>query len=164
MNAEPTRNLLDIHKDRLEDDAAENPKLMWDWGSELAEAKATASTAENKLKLEYARLEMQVRSDPVGCGLEKITDASVKAWVLMQVEYTNQQEMLVQAEYDRDRLQAFVNAVHERGEQIGTMSKLHGQQYWSKPRTEYTQTDQSREAAMEDLAPPAKTTKTKSKK
>lgn len=130
---EPTKDLLDIDLNRLEDEARVQPQRMYVWGTKLAEARKRAKEEKNRAELIHATLDKQVRSDPATFGIEKITEAAVKAAILEQNDYQNVLDSRIQAEYEEDILDAFVKALASRDRQIETLAKLHGQMYWSKP-------------------------------
>jgi hypothetical protein len=143
----PTKDLLTIHADRLDEDCDSNPKLAFEWGEALAEARKNTSLAKNNLKLIAAELDNDIRSNPAKFDLEKATDKAVEACVLTQICYQNAQQELIDAEYEEAVLQAFVFAVSDRKQQITNRANLHGQQYWSKPNM----TEESKKRTREEV-------------
>jgi anthranilate phosphoribosyltransferase len=128
-------NVLEIHLDRLEEECQSLPKLLFLWGDKLAQAKRDARNAKNYLKLLAANMAKEIRENPKDFGLEKITEAALEQTVLVQEQYAQALADHSEAEHEEDVLLAFVIALKEKGEQIGNMTKLHGQMYWSKPDT-----------------------------
>lgn len=132
----PPGNLLMIHQDRLEDDCTQQPQLTFVYGQQLADATRKAKLAKNRLKLVEAELSLDARSDPTAYNLSKITEDALKAVVIVHPEYKHAQQALIDAEHEEEVLRAFIYALNDRKEQLGNMTKLHGQMYWSKPAAE----------------------------
>jgi hypothetical protein len=151
---QPKEETLEIRLDSLETACQNHPQQMFKWGVELAKAKKKTKVAKNDLKLCHARISRQVRFKPGDYALEKITDASVEAAVLDQQEYQDCQQRLIDVEYEEDVLKAFMDAMSDGREELGNLTKLHGQMYFSKPDTKLPEAD--RVKTMRDGVQPRK--------
>lgn len=138
----PDEDSLSIHKDRLDDDAEHQPKLMFRWGTELAAARRASKEAKARLKVVVAEVDRSVRASPGRYGLDKITEAAVTNIVVLSREHAVATQALIEAEYQEDMVDAYVKALNDRKGEIEVMSRLHGQMYWSKP--DQTPKDQER--------------------
>lgn len=155
--SEPNKDLLTVHLDRLEDDAKEQPQLMYDWGLELAKAKKKTKQCEKRVKLAKVAADKEAREDPLGTmGLDKTTEPAVKAYVEGNEEVVQCEQDVIDAEYEQDILYAFVESLRDRREEIGNLTKLHGQMYWSKPDGVSQPTEQQRIAATQAASQPPK--------
>jgi hypothetical protein len=139
-------NLLTIDLNNLEEDCAEQPKLMAQWSKCLADARKEVKDAKNALKLAAAELSLKIRRSPEDFGIDKATEAAVEAVILTNRDYQIHQENLVGAEYNEDVLDGFVKAIVDRKSELQNETQLHGQTYWSKPHVSTRQQD--REAAQ----------------
>lgn len=157
-------DLLRINLNRLEVDAAEHARLLRQWGDKAAEAECKVRTGKNALRLIKAETAVVVRANPGNYGIRKISVEAVEDVVVQTRRYRDAETILVAAEYDRDILKSMVSALHERGEQIGNEVKLHGQQYWAKPRADQEDIQGVKEEnAVDTMAAVMKTKKKKSK-
>lgn len=145
MTTEPSRDLLAINLNRLEDECKDQPQLMFTWGQELAKARRVSKAAKNRMKLAEVAADKAAREDPFATmGIAKTTEPAIKAYVAGDEEYRQCQQDLIDSEYEEDVLAAFVESLRDRREQLGNEVKLHGQMYWSKPDTNAAPTDQQR--------------------
>lgn len=127
-------DILKIDLAHLEDTAAEQARLLRKWADKLATANKEAKLAKRKVRLVRAELSRVIRSSPAKYRIIKVTEDSVEDVVVMSHDFKAAEAELIEAEYNRDVLQAMVSSLHERGEQIGNEVKLFGQQYWAKPK------------------------------
>lgn len=130
--AQPSEQTLRIRKNFLDEEASQQPQLMFLWGTELALAREKVQSCKNRLKLRGAEVTLQARSRPQAFGFEKMTDSVAESLVLTDVAYQEIQEELLQAEKDEGVLDAFVKALVDRKSEIQNLTQLHGQQFWSK--------------------------------
>lgn len=79
--ARPQRAIMDIDLANLEVEWQEQPKLYLAAAEELADAKKAAEELELELIVRKAEAEKEVRAEPEDFGLEKVTEAGVKAAV-----------------------------------------------------------------------------------
>jgi hypothetical protein len=142
--------VLEIHENKLEKDAATQPQLLFKWGKERALARKNAKVAKNNLKLVEADLGKQVRNSPSEFDVDKVTETSVKEAILTHKLYQKAHEDQIEAEYEADVLDEFVNALTDKSKEIGVMSQLHGQQYWSKPKLSEGDQQEQRENVMSE--------------
>lgn len=141
------KNVLLINRNSLDEECAHQPQLLFEWGEALARASLRAKEAKNRLKVVEAEIAMDVRSAPQKYGLDKITESSVAATVLLQPQYEAAHKELITAEYEEELLSQMVKALSDRRSELENLVRLHGQMYWSKPDTTAT-TQEDREAAM----------------
>jgi len=129
---EDEKNLFDISLNGLEEACQANPRITFDWCKRLAEAKRDAKIAKSKLKLTEAELMLDVKKRPEAYGLEKPPMDVVNAAVVSCAAYREADKNLIQKEFDRDEIEAVVDALSDKKEQLSNLVKLHGQGYFSK--------------------------------
>lgn len=131
----PDKKLLEIHENALEKDCTDHPRKVFLWGQELARIRKETKLAKHNLKLMSAQLNRDIRQNPIHFGLEKTTEAAIEATIIGEATYQAAQTDLIDAEYEEEVLEAFVEALRDYKDELRNMVLLHGQQYWSKPDT-----------------------------
>ena len=167
-------DLLEVRLEHLEEDCAGQSQLMREWGFHKAKAIRAVKDLKKELKLKAAHVGRDVRTNPAEFGLEKATEKAVEEVCLLDADYQDLQDQLIQAEYEEDLLGAFVDAIKDRRDQLRNEVILFGQMYFSKPDTSgkvensnpAAQLALSRKAAesLEDYDLEVPTRKTKPKK
>lgn len=126
---------VEIDQDALDEECVKQPKLYFKWAKKLADARMAHEEAEANHKLVEAELDDKIREDPESYGLEKITEAAIKATIPKQVEFTESQQKVYHARHKVNILQAGVTALEHKKRSIENLVQLHGQNYFSTPRT-----------------------------
>lgn len=117
----------------LDTEWLEQPKLYHKWAGKLAEARLREDEAKQRLELIKANLDKQIREDPDGFELLKITEASVAATILKQPEHKKAQKAVNQCRYITNMVQAAVSTLDHRRRALENLVMLHGRDYFSKP-------------------------------
>lgn len=140
--------LFDIDKNRLDDEWLNQPKRYFEWAVQLEDARADIDDAKREYdvtKTEFdevkAKVELDIRNDPDDYHLPKVTDKSIAAVVLMQLDYKEAEDSLYKAQERIDTakhragiLQAVVSALDQRKKALEKLVDLHGQKYFATPR------------------------------
>jgi hypothetical protein len=152
----PTKDLLAISLNNLEENCQSNPQLTFVWGTELAKAKRRVKDLKSLYKVACAELEKRIRQQPQAYDLDKVTDKAVEAVITTDNECRNRLDEQQQAEYEEDILKVFMEAVSDRREELGNLTKLHGQMYWCKPDVSVPEADRvaTMKAASEKVSKP----------
>ena len=111
----------------------EQPRLMMKYGRLLAEARRAQDDAKEFLDYTKARLDNEIRQDPENYGLAKATEAAVAGAILLQDEYKEAVNALIQAKFDTELLSTAVRAVDSRKSALENLVRLHGMSYFAGP-------------------------------
>lgn len=103
--------------------------------SKLANAKQEYEELENAFKVTKAELELDIRSDPQKYGLDKTTEATVAATVLVQRQYSEAATQVREARHAVDILSAAVEAMQHRKRALENLVSLHLANYYAVPQT-----------------------------
>ena len=152
--------ILQIDELRLDREWTRQPKLMWEFGERLADARRDHEAAKNVLEATAAEVDAEIRKDPKAFGLDKVTEAVVKNAVVLCEDYETTQAEVLQAKHRVDVLAAIVNALEHKRRALENLVSLHGMSYFAEPRP---RSDADCEA-MEDLKRKAARRPTKRKK
>lgn len=124
-------SLVDLDETNLHTACFQQDKLVMEFGSRLAEAKKRHSEAKANLDAVMAELELDIRQDPAEYNLEKATESSVKAAVIVHPKFKRATTALIQAKYEMDQLAVIMDVLEHRKHAIESAVKLFGQQYFS---------------------------------
>lgn len=126
---------LYIEEDELDMECLEQPTLMLKYSRIASGLRQKADLAKESLDLVKATVEREVRDDPEEFGIPKITEAAVKAAILLDERYIDANHKLIDAEYESRVAAGAVDATAARTKMLETMSRLHGQNYFAGPST-----------------------------
>ena len=136
-----------IEPDELDIQWVEQPSLFYKYSDALD----AANTEKNNLKLEVekqekhlekvkAEVELEIRNDPKAFDLEKATDASVKAAVIIDPRTQKSQDKLFALKKELNTAQdkvnkgfTWVNTISEKKISLSNLGGLLNQQYFSSP-------------------------------
>lgn len=152
----PTKDLLEIDLNRLEECCQEQPQLMIVWGTKLVEARKAVKLAKNRIKLRAAKLDPEIRANPIDFGFEKISEKAIEYAIIKDLEYQEELKDLIQLEYEEDVLDIFFKTLVDRRGELENLTKLFGQMYWSKPNTVERMSERQRNAIEGEAVTPRK--------
>lgn len=170
--------VFDIDKNLLDEEWVNQPKLYFRWASqledakeELDEAKRNYDVQKTEFDLTKAEVEMSIRNDPDDYGMPKVTDKSIAAAIIMQPEYKEAQEQLVEAQKTIDLarhrvgiLQAAVTALDHKKKALEKLVDLHGQKYFATPRASANSAEEMKEIEKQLIRNKSKKSGMKKKK
>lgn len=99
-----------------------------------ANAKMDVAKAKTELEKVEAEVSSDVRERPGKYGLEKVTEAAVKAAVITTDQYVEAQENYLKLVRDYDRTQAVVWALEHKKRCLTLLVDLHGTSYFASPK------------------------------
>lgn len=142
---EDLSDVLDLDELRLDEHWIEQPKLFFRHASNLAVARRDLKDLEDELGIVQAEVSRSIRDDPQRYGLSKVTEPAVKAAIPEHRRYVKQIKKINAAKHNVEILSAFVTALEHRKRALEKLVDLHGQNYFSVPRTD----DDSMERAIQ---------------
>jgi hypothetical protein len=155
-------SVLEIDVHRLDAECIAQPRLYHKYATELAKAKNRLDEAENRLKTIKALLDNLIRTDPSKFDLpEKLTETLIANTVIIQEKYKKAQAKVTDCQYLVSLLYAMVIALDHKKNSLENLIKLHGQDYFSAPRTDEKTAEKLREHRSKAVA--KRCTKTKRK-
>lgn len=103
---------------------------------DLAEARLEHDRAKAQFDVCEAELSLDVRSNPGGYGLVKVTEDLVEKTTEANLRkvYRGEWEHLCECKHRVEIFQARVNALNQFRDALEAYVKLHGQQYFAAPR------------------------------
>lgn len=133
----PDRDILRINKLILEQEWEEHPRLAQQYAEEAADAQFELDTAKAAFELNKAKLDKKIRGTPTEYGLgEKPTEGGIKSAIALDAINQKKELEVRKLKHHLDVLNAFVRSLVDRRRALENYVTLHGQGYWSVPRTD----------------------------
>lgn len=129
----------ELRKDRkidaegLDVECLDQVDLFCKWAERSIGAKALVEDLKLSLEAKQAELDLRIRKRPEKHGLEKLTEAGVKAAVLNHPEFLKARKKFNRARDEAAYLDTAVSAMEMKKRMIEQLIVLHGQQYFAGP-------------------------------
>lgn len=123
-----------IDETSLDVEWLEQPRLMLKYAREAAHARAEADKAKERLEVTRAELDRNIRHDPDGYGIGKITETVVQNTIVAEDAYRKAHEEFIDAQHEAEMARYAVRAMEQRKDALENLVRLHGQQYFAGPR------------------------------
>lgn len=134
-NDDEIHSLFAIDEKNLVEEWEKQPELFLRYSMKLADARRELDEEKAALSVVNAELDRDIRENPEEHGVGKVTDASVKAAIPLNARYQKQERNVRDVKHRVDILSAYVDALDQRKKALEKIVDLHGQQYWSVPRS-----------------------------
>lgn len=125
------RNRLRIDPFDLETECVWQPSMYAEVGELATEARSAAKLAKDKLEYTKADLSFKIRKEPGKYGVDKITEASVEAAVILQSEYQTTSTTVIEAQRIADAFGILQESVGQRKSMIRDLVTLFVFKYYS---------------------------------
>jgi hypothetical protein len=125
---------LEIDKFSLDAECLDQPRKFMKWSADYADSLAERDRADQKLEVTKAQVEQEVRKNPELYGLDKVTEASIKAAVTISREVDVAFEEWVEAKHRVGIMMAAREALEQRKNMLENLVKLFLSGYWSDPK------------------------------
>ncbi len=125
---------LEIDEQSLDLEWLRQPNLYMEYAEQLVEAKMEEADVKNRLEVVTAELDNRVRNDPNLTGSSKVTEAGIKNWIIVQLEY---QEALKEHNEVKNKvmlLEAAVKALEHRKKALENLVILLNAKYFAAPK------------------------------
>lgn len=127
------QNDLAIDPMALDCEWLDQPQRFMKYAEAASEASKRREQLKDQLNLLKSQLDQEIRASATLNG-EKITEAVVSSRIAQNVQYQNQNQMLIQAEYDLELMQYAVRAMDQRKVALENLVRLFGMEYFSGPK------------------------------
>ncbi len=127
--------ILHIDKNLLDEEWVNQPKLYFEYASELALARQELEEAKAEFDVVKAETDFNIRSNPADYELpEKTTEVMIGKAVILTEEYADAQKAVFTAKHRVDILSGAQTALDHRKKALENLVELHGRNYFSSPR------------------------------
>lgn len=134
MPREREPDFFAIDPNELDREWVRQPGLYHKYATDLADARREFEQAKTQLEIAAADVDSVIRSKPEKFGIEKVTEAAVKAAVLASREYKAATDAVHNARHAVDVLQAAVTTLDHRKKALENLVDLRLANYFSEPR------------------------------
>lgn len=124
---------IEIDVNALDVEWAKQASLFGEYCEAQAVARDKADRIKEALEVKAAALGLKIRSNPASYGLEKITEGSVQAIILLDKDYATTAESLANARYELDIMVAAVRSLDQKKSALENLVRLQGQNYFAGP-------------------------------
>lgn len=131
---------LDYEKDLYIDEGAldveclDQATLMMRYSKAFAKAEKEVARVKEKRDVVRAELDRDIRKDPLSFQITtRVTEDVVKNAILLQDEFKEVCDELIDAQYEMSMLKGAVDSIKQRKDMLQELVKLHGQQYFAGP-------------------------------
>lgn len=129
-------DLVNIDEGSLDEEWIDQPKRYLEYATQLADAKDALERAKASLDVTEAEVEFEIREHPVKHGLKQpIREGAIKLAVLLHARTKDGLKKVNRCKHRVNVLDAIVTALEHRKRALEKLVDLHGQGYFSKPRT-----------------------------
>lgn len=122
-----------IDPNALDVECVRQVDAFFKWCERSIEARGEVDRLKLRLDTLLSELDLKVRKNPRKYGLDKITEASVKATVLTSPEYLEAWDKYFKARDDSALLDKAVAAMEMKKRMLESLITLHGQSYFAGP-------------------------------
>lgn len=124
-----------IDPDALDVEWLNQSGLMLKYTRHAADRKKEVDEAKERMDVEKARIELDIRNDPYSYGLNKVTEASVQSAILMTKDYKRATQDYTDAKYEYEIAIAAVRAMDQRKTALENLVKLLTASYFAGPKS-----------------------------
>jgi hypothetical protein len=124
-----------IDEQALDVEWLQQADLMRKYASHAAATKRYMDELKERIDVEKARLDLEIRKDPAKYGIEKVTESVVQSAILVQPEYKDLQEKYREARYENDIANAAVRAIDQKKTALENLVRLLTANYFAGPAT-----------------------------
>jgi len=128
------RSDFDFDKHALDVEWHRQPKLYYKYATMAADTRKEWEEAKNNLKVVEAEVSLDVRKNPSVYGLEKITEGTISATVVIDDRVKEAQAAVIEARHEMDIVDAAVAAMDSRKKALEKEVDLWLANYFSEPK------------------------------
>jgi len=129
-------DIFDLDPLTLDKHFLQQPKLVWNYGKELADAKDESDRAKSRMDLAKAEARAEITDNPESFGLSKTTESALNSAVELHPLLCKARTRLQKRKHRVDVLLAFLSALEHRKRALEGLVSLHGQQYFATPKAD----------------------------
>jgi hypothetical protein len=125
---------ITIDESGLDIEWLNQPRLMIQYATHLAEMSLRLDKKKSLLELKKAELDKAIRGNPDRFGVAKPTETAILNAIMMNEEYQEIEHQVLDAKYQVDIAKAAVRAIDGKKDALENLVRLHGQQYFAGPK------------------------------
>jgi hypothetical protein len=127
------KNDIEINPDALDCEWIKQAATFGEYCMEQAGARAKLDAIKERLDVKVAGLGLKIRANPATFGLDKVTESSVGAVILLDAECAKLREEVAVAQYELKVMGAAVRALDQKKSALENLVRLQGQNYFAGP-------------------------------
>jgi hypothetical protein len=144
-------DLLDIDPNELDKECLIQPKRYYHYAKMLEKARKRQEHLKAAFKLIIAKCGDDIRKDAQQ-KKQKLTEASITNTLILRKDYQQAEKDVIEATYQAGVLEAAVKSLYQKKDCIEYLIRLHGQNYYSKVKTDNDNKDRMTDLRMKQMA------------
>ena len=124
---------IEIDEKALDIEWLNQPRLFLKYAQYAAFCKQKVDSFKERLDVQAATLDKEIRLDPDKFALAKITESTVQNTIISHPDYRKKMREYIDAKYELELAGAAVRAFDQRKGALENMVKLHGMSYFAGP-------------------------------
>jgi hypothetical protein len=125
---------INIDEQALDIEWLNQSNLMGRYAKHAAITKKEMDEARERLDVQKALLEKDIRSNPECYGLNKVTEGAIQSTILLQTSYQELSQNYINAKYENEVAIAAVRAIDQKKTALENLVKLLGASYFAGPK------------------------------
>jgi len=130
-------SIFTIDLNSLDQEWLYQPKLYFQYASQLADTRRKLEEAKRELDVVDAESDLRIRQKQEDFGISekvKLTEAMIKNTISLQKEHQDALHKIIVVKHKVDIVQAAVTAFDHRKSALERLVSLHGQSYFASPK------------------------------
>lgn len=127
-------DFIEIDELRLDKEWINQPRKYLDFCQQLAHVSRDLDEAKARLDVVKAEMDARIRKKPDRFGLDRATEASIAATILVTDEYQQALQEVIDAKYAKDMVGAAVGALDHRKKALEKLVELYLAGYFAEPK------------------------------
>ena len=124
---------IEIDENSLDIEWLDQPKKMLKYAKHAAQMRRELDISKQNLDIAKSEADKKIRNNPEKYKIEKVTENTVAAAIIIESGYKTAYEEYLEAKYESEMASNALTAFEQRKSALENLVKLHGQQYFSGP-------------------------------
>ena len=122
---------FNVHEENIHMDLAILPSQVHDAGVLVADSRRALDEYKRRLELMEARVDGEVRQDPIRFNIAKITESAVSAAIEQVPEIQTLKQQIIEAKHANDIAYATMNALETKRKSLESLVQLQNIAYFA---------------------------------
>jgi hypothetical protein len=125
---------IEIDETALDVEWLGQASLTFKYCRHAAEMERVRDQAKENLNITRAEIDQKIRNNPEKYKIEKVTEGSISAAILVHEDYKEANQAYIDAIFELNVAKGAVDAFQDRKKALENLVQLHGQSYFAGPK------------------------------
>lgn len=136
MKAKVDKTIFEIDPNELDREWLRQAQLVFEYASKSQQARADLAIAQNILEMTKADVDLAIRDDPEAYNIPKVTETAIHNALVLDESVKEATKKVNTCKYNVGVFDVAVSALEHKKRALESLVSLHGQNYFSTPRTD----------------------------